>query len=70
MTVQVRAPPAFDISFDEEARFIGTFTPAFYVNYNILQAALGPDGGWANVFNLATVHKIKSSPRALLSSMK
>lgn len=28
-----RAPHTFSNSFDEEAKFLCTFTPAFYINY-------------------------------------
>lgn len=33
MTVPVRAPHTFNNPFDEEAKFVCIFSPAFYVNY-------------------------------------
>lgn len=44
MTVPVRALHKFDNPFDEEARFVCTFTPAFYVNYLKLLSELRGDG--------------------------
>ncbi|KAJ9639909.1 hypothetical protein H2201_007313 [Coniosporium apollinis] len=33
ITVPIRAPHTFSNPFDEEAKFLCTFTPAFYINY-------------------------------------
>ncbi|EON63074.1 hypothetical protein W97_02301 [Coniosporium apollinis CBS 100218] len=33
VTVPTRAPHTFSNPFDEEAKFLCTFTPAFYINY-------------------------------------
>ena len=44
MAVPVRAPHTFNNPFDEEAKFICTFTPAFYVNYFKLLGDLTQDG--------------------------
>lgn len=44
VSVPIRAPHTFSNPFDTEARFINTFTPAFYINYFKLLASL-IDGG-------------------------
>jgi oxalate decarboxylase/phosphoglucose isomerase-like protein (cupin superfamily) len=33
VTVPIRAPHTFSNPFDEEAKFVNTYTPAFYINY-------------------------------------
>ena len=33
MAVPIRAPHTFSNPFDEEAKFLNTYTPAFYINY-------------------------------------
>lgn len=44
VTVPVRAPHTFSNPFDEEAKFINTLTPAFYVNYFKLLSEITEDG--------------------------
>ena len=38
--VPVRAPHTFSNPFDEEARFVNTYTPAYYINYFRMLAAM------------------------------
>jgi oxalate decarboxylase/phosphoglucose isomerase-like protein (cupin superfamily) len=33
VTVPIRAPHTFSNPFDDEAEFLNTYTPAFYINY-------------------------------------
>ena len=33
VTVPIRAPHTFSNPFDEQAKFLNTYTPAFYINY-------------------------------------
>jgi oxalate decarboxylase/phosphoglucose isomerase-like protein (cupin superfamily) len=33
VTVPIRAPHTFSNPFDEEAKFVNTYSPAFYINY-------------------------------------
>jgi quercetin dioxygenase-like cupin family protein len=33
VTVPIRAPHTFSNPFDEQAKFVNTYTPAFYINY-------------------------------------
>jgi len=33
VVVPIRAPHTFSNPFDEEAKFVNTYTPAFYINY-------------------------------------
>jgi len=44
--VPVRAPHTFSNPHDEEAKFVNTFTPAFYVNYlKLLGSMIAQQGG-------------------------
>lgn len=42
--VPIRAPHTFSNPFDEEARFINTFTPAFYINYFKMLSKMSEEG--------------------------
>lgn len=44
VVVPVRAPHTFSNPFDEEAKFINTYTPAFYINYFKLLASMIGEG--------------------------
>jgi len=45
VTVPIGAPHTFENPWDEEATFLNTFTPAFYINYfKMLQAAVEKTG--------------------------
>lgn len=44
VTVPVRAPHTFSNPGDQEARFINTFTPSFYINYFRLLSRLSEEG--------------------------
>jgi len=44
VTVPVRAPHTFSNPGDQEARFINTFTPSFYINYFRLLSKLSEEG--------------------------
>ena len=45
VTVPIRSPHTFSNPTGEEARFFNTFTPAFYINYFKLLAALQEEAG-------------------------
>jgi hypothetical protein len=42
--VPVRAPHTFSNPFNEEAIFVNTYTPAFYINYFKLLSEMVEDG--------------------------
>jgi hypothetical protein len=44
VSVPVRAPHTFSNPFNEEAVFINTYTPAFYINYFKLLNEMVEDG--------------------------
>lgn len=44
VTVPTRAPHTFSNPWDEEAKFINTFTPAFYINYFKLLHEMSVEG--------------------------
>lgn len=44
VTVPVRSPHTFSNPFDEEARFVNTYTPSFYINYFKLLAKMSEEG--------------------------
>ncbi len=44
MVVPPRAPHTFSNTFDEEAKFFNTFTPAYYINYFKLLATMSEEG--------------------------
>jgi oxalate decarboxylase/phosphoglucose isomerase-like protein (cupin superfamily) len=44
VTVPIRAPHTFSNPFDEEAKFVNTYTPAFYINYFKMLAELVGEG--------------------------
>ncbi|OTA87829.1 hypothetical protein M434DRAFT_35171 [Hypoxylon sp. CO27-5] len=44
VTVPVRAPHTFSNPFDEECKFLNTFTPAYYINYFRLLSQLTEEG--------------------------
>lgn len=41
----LQAPHTFSNATDEEARFINTYTPAFYINYFKMLGEMIEDGG-------------------------
>ena len=45
VSVPTRAPHTFSNPFDEEAKFVNTYTPAFYINYfKMLSQIIGQEG--------------------------
>lgn len=44
VVVPTKSPHTFSNPFDEEARFLNTFTPAFYINYFKLLSELAESG--------------------------
>jgi len=62
VTVPIRAPHTFSNPTDKEAKFVNTFTPAFYINYfKMLEemieegAQMTPEKNKAAMANFATV---------------
>ena len=44
MSVPIRAPHTFSNPFNEEAKFVNTYTPAFYINYFKILSEMIEDG--------------------------
>lgn len=62
VTVPIRAPHTFSNPFDEEAKFLNTYTPSYYINYFKMLGQLlansekmTPEANKAAMANFATI---------------
>lgn len=61
--VPVRAPHTFSNPFDEEARFINTYTPAYYINYfRMLSRMIGEGEGMTPAKNIEAMSHFATLP--------
>jgi oxalate decarboxylase/phosphoglucose isomerase-like protein (cupin superfamily) len=58
VTVPIRAPHTFSNPFDESAKFVNTYTPAFYINYfKLLQEFVQKEGGMTREANMEAMER-------------
>jgi len=62
VTVPIRAPHTFSNPFDVEAKFLNTYTPAFYINYFKMLGELVGSGEMTPQKNLEAMASFATLP--------